>query len=543
MTLALLALAWMLGIIATDRLHIEECLCWQLPVIGAHLDLCRKSMLLWGLALIGASSSVLTWHLRWLRMVGLCLCVAALGGLRYQAAQVKQTAYSIAQWAERGEVLVQGIVSEEPRHTEEGQRLVLSTELITISTISIQSTGLLLVTLPPYPVYRYGQRLVLDGRIELPPEADRPNAFDYRDYLARKGIFVMMREPAALAVGAETVGNPILTWLLTLRNHCYSLLLRAMPEPEASVAAGMLLGLKASIPDEVYATFSATGTSHILVVSGWNLSIVAFALIGQDQRFRLKRAGGATAYGGVRMLGLGRFGTFCVAQVAIWLYALFMGATPTVMRAATMASLTVLAVTTEDRRTEPWTLLLVACWLLSFLDPQVLWDLGFQLSALATASLFAFGQPVEHWLRRCYPLNWAGLAWFTEALTATLAAQILALPLILYHFGNLSLIAPLANVVIVPIVPYAMLVGTMALVVNWVALPTIGWVPSSIFPVYLLWMVAWLPFAFITEAARYMAAIPWAAVTLPPFPLWMLLTYYAVIGGGWWLRWGRKVVG
>ena len=77
--------------------------------------------------------------------------------------------------------------------------------------------------------------------------------------------------------------------------------------------------------------------------------------------------------------------------------------------------------------------------------------MGFQLSALATASLFAYGKGVEAMLLKT-PLKTGWLDWAREALTATLAAQILALPLILYAFGNLSIIAPLANVVMLPMV-------------------------------------------------------------------------------------------
>src|SRR5690349_9892026 len=108
-----------------------------------------------------------------------------------------------------------------------------------------------------------------------------------------------------------------------------------------------------------------------------------------------------------------------------------------------------------ERRAHPGTTLFAACWAMTVWDPQTLWDLGFQLSALATASLFAYGKGVEALLLRT-PLRVAWLDWAREALTATLAAQILALPLILYQFGNLSLIAPLANVVLLPVVPYAM---------------------------------------------------------------------------------------
>jgi competence protein ComEC len=229
-----------------------------------------------------------------------------------------------------------------------------------------------------------------------------------------------------------------------------------------------------------------------------------------------------------------------VALAGIWLYALFVGATPTVLRAAIMASLIVLASSTE-RQAEPWTLLLAACLGLSLWNPHILWDLGFQLSVLATASLFAFSQPVKRWLEHWPPLRWPEARFITDTLSATLAVQVLVLPLILYHFGNLSLIAPLANVLIVPVVPFAMMLGALALLANLLvaplaAVPLLANLTSWL--AYGLWLLAWLPFAAMTEAARLLADLPWAAARLPTFPLWVLLVYYALLVSAWaWHRW------
>jgi competence protein ComEC len=192
---------------------------------------------------------------------------------------------------------------------------------------------------------------------------------------------------------------------------------------------------------------------------------------------------------------------------------------PTVIRAAVMGTIL------GQRLAHPahaWTTLFAACWARTIWDPQTLWDLGFRLSALATASLFAYGKGVERLLLRT-PLRVGWLDWAREALTATLAAQILALPLILYQFGNLSIVAPLANVILLPMVPSAMLFGAVALLGGLVWLP-LGQGLASIAYLFLAWL---------TEGARLFANMPYAAVQLPPFPLWVLLGYYAIVVGGW----------
>jgi competence protein ComEC len=220
-------------------------------------------------------------------------------------------------------------------------------------------------------------------------------------------------------------------------------------------------------------------------------------------------------------LRLSKRKAFWAILITIWLYTLFVGASPTVIRAAVMGTIVVLGQRLE-RRAHAWTTIFAACWAMTLWDPQTLWDLGFQLSALATASLFAYGKGTEALLLKT-PLRVGWLDWAREALTATLAAQILALPLILYHFGNLSIIAPLANVVLLPMVPYAMLFGAISLVCGLIWLPLGQWLAT----------IAYLFLAWLTEGARWFTTMPYAAVQLPPFPLWLLLGYYAIVVGGW----------
>jgi competence protein ComEC len=309
-----------------------------------------------GMVLLGISGAALGWRTAAWRLASLCFLFAALGGLRYLSVQVEATGQSVWLLAGQNDVLVQGVVNTDPRRSDAGQQIVLRTEVARLGERAGEVEGLLLVNLPPWPAYHYGQRLIIQGEIEQPPAADdRPNAFNYRDYLARKRIFALMQEPEVQQVFHENVGNHLLMNLLTFRNHCHSLLLRALPEPQASVAAGILLGLKASIPDQTYDSFVRSGVIHLVVISGWHLSLVATLFMGIAGQFKL-----------------GRGATFWLALAGIWLYALFVGATATVLRAAIMASLIVLASSTE-RQTEPWTLLCTACLGLSLWNPQILW--------------------------------------------------------------------------------------------------------------------------------------------------------------------------
>lgn len=124
--------------------------------------------------------------------------------------------------------------------------------------------GLLLVTIREPGAWSYGDRLRLTEYLETPPEFE---TFSYQDYLAHQGIYSQMRSPEILHYGTGA-GNPVLGWIYGLRTRALHVVYALWPDPEASILAGILLGVETGIPDEVQAAFAATGTSHIIVISG-----------------------------------------------------------------------------------------------------------------------------------------------------------------------------------------------------------------------------------------------------------------------------------
>ena len=485
MLLIVLSIAWLVGIVFADLLHLPL---WPL-LAGA---------LVWAVLAIPAG------RVPHGRIVMLALCAACLGGARLAVAEVQPTPRSVWQLNGVGELTIDGVVVEDPQRSEDGQRVLIDVRRVLHENNVRPAEGLVLVTLPAYPERSYGDVLRLTGALKAPRGPKREGDFDYRAYLARKHIFSLM-QPNATRQVAKDQANPVLGVLLSLRDRAKHVLMRELPEPQSSLAVGILLGIQSSIPDSVYDTFSQTGTSHILVISGWNISIIGAALYALATRLKLSRS---SAFWGI--------------LATIWLYTLFVGATPTVIRAAVMGSIVVVG-QRLDRQSHAWTTLFAACAAMTVFNPNTLWDMGFQLSALATASLFAFGKATEAQLKRTF-LAAPSLDWAREALTATLAAQILALPLILYAFGNLSIVAPLANVALLPMVPYAMLFGALSLVAGLIWLPLGQWLAT----------LAYLFLAWLTEGARLFANLPFAAVQVPPFPLWLLLVYYVLVLTGWW---------
>ena len=478
MTLIVAAVAWLFGLWLGDALHLPAVLGGGVAMAGGLL------------ALVGRKNARV-----WLAAVGVIALGLAFGRMAW--AQPNFAPHHIQRLI--GEQLqLEGVITQEPRWTPTEQRLVMRVENVVVAGQIKPADGLLQVELPPEPPRRIGERLVLNGTLAAPRSG---RGFDYAAYLARHGIFVLLDKPTLETVAPPT--NSPLASLRSFKENTRRVILRTVPEPEASLLVGILLGIQSSIPPAVWQTFNRTGTSHILVISGWNISIIVITLLAIGKRLGWRNG---TATG--------------AALAVVVVYVVLVGASPSVLRAALMGGIVALA-NPLHRRADPWTAIAAACLIMTLIDPNTLWDVGFQLSSLATASLFAWGKTVERGVKRVIRGRW--LEWMIEPLTATLAAQVWALPIILYSFGNLSLVAPLANVLMVPVVPLAMGAGA--------ALATLGllWRPLAL----LLLPLAWATLAWLVTVARLLAGTTWAAVSLPPFGIVWILGFYALTLVGW----------
>lgn len=233
-----------------------------------------------------------------------------------------------------------------------------------------------------------------------------------------------------------------------------------LPEPMASLAAGILLGIKSQIPREFYDDLVSTGTLHIVAASGYNVSIVAEVL--------MKVVGGVVSRGVA--IGLGILGIITYVVIA--------GSSAAVVRAGIMGSLTLIAYY-FGRPAEARRLLWVAAGSMLMWNPLILVDTGFELSVAATMGILYIGP----WLKTLddrirMPASVRGF--MGNYLYPTLAATLATLPIILWHFGRVSWISPLVNVLILPLVPLIMLLSALTLVlgqpVAWLLYPPLVWV-------------------------------------------------------------------
>ena len=285
-------------------------------------------------------------------------------------------------------------------------------------------------TLPAFPAIASGDVVEVEGRLRPPPDDD-----PYGDYLRRSGAAGTLDGRALTLERAAPFG------LQTLRDASGDALQLALPEPEAGLAAGILVGLRERVDRSLAADFATAGVSHVVAISGWNIAIVA-GLVGAVLRGRSRR-----------LVTLGILGTVVAYVVAA-------GASPSVVRAAVMAGVALMARESGRAGRAPAALGMAAAILL-LVEPAMIGDAGFRLSVMATAGLLAWANPLSGHLGRLGGGRLPG--WLAEGLGISLAAQAATLPDVLATFGRLSLVSPVVNLAVVPLVPAAMLGGLVAM--------------------------------------------------------------------------------
>jgi competence protein ComEC len=372
----------------------------------------------------------------------------------------------------------------------------------TLESIGHASGFRVAATLPRYPVVTPGDHVVVDG-----PIRERPDS-PYGQYLERIGAVGTL---TSRSVRIERTFDGLGGQLEGLRRGAGEALTRVLPEPEAGLAAGILIGLRDRVDRDLAAAFTTAGVSHVVAISGWNIAIVAAAIGAMAGR-------------------MGRRRRSVVTILAIVAYVAFAGASASVVRAALMAGVVLLARET-GRAGRAAAALGWAATVLLITDPSLVRDAGFQLSSLATAGLIAWGTPLTGWIesvgRGRVP------HWLAESLGVSMAAQAATLPIILVSFGRLAILSPLVNLLVVPLVAPAMAAGIVALAAG---LALVAGAPSIVGAV--LAAPGWVILRILVVIVQTMAGLPLASVTLTsPFDVVAAgLATAALVAVTWWRR-------
>lgn len=391
------------------------------------------------------------------RLCGLFLFFACAGFLRFEqtieANQYQEFFDQKVRW--------EGYVMEDPDVRADKQ-------LIAIKPKGNQQR--ILITTTKGQEFFYGDWIVFEGKVKQPKAFEE---FDYPGYLERFSVYATVSYPKILILRSDQ-GNPVKTLLLKTKRGFVERLRKFLPEPQNSLALGILIGARRGLPQDVIENFNSTGTSHIIAISGYNIAVIVAAL-------------------SILAWIVGRRASFWLSLFIILGFVVIAGASASVVRAAVMGILLLMAFNI-GRLYSVMPALLFAAAVMLYINPKILyWDVGFQLSFAATLGIVLLMPLVEK-----LTSNWPKVFGLKSIFFVTLSATVSTLPLVLWYFGRLSLVSLLANLLILPVVPLAMLFGFLT-VLPFVApgfALLAGWLLS-----YILWVTKKLsvwPFASLS---------------------------------------------
>lgn len=429
------------------------------------------------------------WSNERLVFVGVLGLVMIFGAWRYQDSLVNARENFIGGFYNQ-KVTLQGVVSKEPD---------IRSDRIYLTVRAENYSGKLLLTTGRYPEYQYGDILQFSGKVEEPFETEE---FSYKNYLSRYDVFAVMRYPD-LEKLSEGGGNRAVSRLLAVKHRFQAVLSQILPEPHNALILGLILGLKRSLPEDFKQALITVGVSHIVVISGYNISIITRNLLRTRGFF-------------------GRRIAFWLSLLAVLAFVIITGAEASVIRAAIMGLMVVFALNV-GRIYYPVNALVFVGGLMVLQNPKILhFDVGFQLSFLATLGLCYLAPIFEKWFAKV-----PEILGFRSNLASTLAAQAFTLPLLIYHFDRLSLIAVFVNVLVLWVIPYAMFSGFVAAILGLLYLP-IGQMVGGLLWVFLEYLI---------QVVEFFARLPLAAISVHLGAGLLIALYTGLV---LWLGWYRR---
>ncbi len=390
-------------------------------------------------------------------------------------------------------VQYEGVVVSDPDVREKNQRIALSVEK------GSEEVGVLAV-MPLSADVRVGDRVRVYGTLSLPHafETDGGRTFRYDKYLQARGVRFLIQYGSIYTV-EPAPWYSVPAALARIKHVFLDGLNRALPNPDAALAGGIVIGGKEGLGAELKEAFTRSGLVQIIVLSGYNVMIVAewimafFAFLLMPRRLQFF-AGGA----------------------ALLLFVGIAGISATAVRAAIMAVIALYARATGKSYAASRALLFTVLLMLMWNPLYLVFDPGFGLSVAATAGIIWLAPIFEARMTRLWPF-------WKNVVATTLAAQISVLPLLLYDIGLFSLVALPANLLVNPLVPLAMAWSVIAGVVGMTVGPFFPVIVTIVgYPVFIITRY----FIFIAEKS---SALPFAAFTIEQFPFVLVLVAYAAL--------------
>lgn len=431
-------------------------------------------------------------------LMALLLISLGLGSLRYAIKDFHEPVFPT------GKVL-SGVVISEPEDRDNSRRFVM------------REVGgeKVFVSAPLYHPVEYGDQVQVSGTLRTPEaiaDEETGRTFNYPEYLAKDDIYFTLSFAEVEVLGSGH-GNAVKSFLFKVKRSFIERSREILSEPYSSLIMGLIVAGRDALPAGILEEFRRAGVIHIVVLSGFNITLIAEFMRRVFQAFfiaiRFSRFPQAPALASV---------------LGVILFVTMTGGEATVVRAALMALVVILARFSSRPYSAPRALL-VAGFLMVMENPKILiYDPSFQLSFLATLGLIYLTPLVDKVLGFLKKVPQ-----FREIISQTIATQIAVLPLLIYSMGDVSLVSLPANILILIIIPWTMFLGFLA-VVSAYLLP-VGLATLLAYPAYLL--LAW-----ILWVSQTLGNLSFASIKIPPLSFWVVLLAYLLLA---WFIWKRPL--
>jgi len=363
------------------------------------------------------------------------------------------------------------LIIEEPDVREKFQHVVVE---------EINSKENIRITLSRFKDIKYGDTLKLRGKLELPENFENENGitFDYVNYLGKSEIYTTMFFPE-MEMLESVQASKTKHYLFEIKEFAVKEFNENLPSPHAELISGILLGTKQALGEDLLSDFRRTGLIHIVVLSGFNVSIIVLMVM-------------------TALSSLPRIPKMIVGILIMTFFIIMVGAGATVIRAGIMTFLALFA-KAFYHKTDLNRSLFFAGFLMILINPLILlYDPSFQLSFLATIGLVNFSPYIERKIVKIP--GWCG----REIISATVATQIAVTPLLIFMTGEVSVVSTLVNLLVLPIIPFVMLVGLIVVVFS--KLPfVLSFIPTSV----LFWSLE-----YVLHVVKYFSQFDWAVLKL-----------------------------
>ena len=492
-------LAFIIGIAIASFLPsqwVKNDICWFAGMVG------------WAVVLF------LFWPHYKIRIIALVGMFLFLGFWQYTIRLPASTLDKI--WYYNGQtVTMTGVVSNEPDIRQKNVKLEV--RIKKLEGVDKDIEGKILVTTDLYPVYNYGDELEITGELQAPEQFQ---GFAYDRYLARYDIYSVCYYPKIVPLpsaspfskgrnmtisfsfaeeGLGGVKNWLYAKIFQLKNKLREIISCGLSEPSASLGRAIILGDKKGIPENLRANFSQAGLSHIVAISGMHISILAALVMAM-----------------LLGLGLARRYAFYLASLFLIAYIVLIGVPASAMRAGLMGFLVLWALNLGRLSKLTNSLVLAASILLLF-NPRLLRDdVGFQLSFLAVLGIVHVYPLLDQWFDKIKNPKFKGIR---DIFIITIAAQAFTLPIIAYNFSQVSLIAPLSNLLVLWTLPLLMIAVLVAIILSFLYPPL----------AVVFFLPAWLLLTYIIKAAELAVTIPYSYLEISYIWFGWLWLYYILL--------------